>query len=113
MSDAQVHFQPGQLVAWREAENTRMKKYGPGPFTILSVEDIPEDLCCCGGSLNDQAHASGCPHRGSGYGTVRESVGHPQWVTLADREGNPLTTTACGRTYNSRFSGMFFKNLST
>ena len=97
-------FRPGQNVTWGDRDETMRfvaEDEGPGPFKILTVEDIPKDECSCGGSLDDETHQTyaGCPYSDMGYGPGRKSVGHPQLVTLDDGTGKPLST----------FSGAYFK----
>ncbi|MEK7608882.1 MAG: hypothetical protein AAB476_00150, partial [Patescibacteria group bacterium] len=107
-------------VAWDASDDAFMMEYhvasyGPGPFKVLKVENIPEDKCSCGGWLNDETHLmfDGCPYRcfytGSGYGPLRKSVGHPQWVIIDNGTGNPFTYTLLGVELVSRFSGSWFK----
>jgi len=98
-------FRPGQNVIWGDRDETMKfvtKDCGSGPFKVLTVEDISEDECSCGGSLDDEVHQeyAECPYSNMGYGPVRKSVGHPQLVTIDDGSGKPLTTT---------FSGAYFK----
>lgn len=107
-------FRPGQNVAWgdrNETMKTVTKDEGPGPFKILTVEDIPEDKCNCGGSFDDETHMAyaGCPYANMGYRRVRDSVGHPQLVTLDDGTGKPLSTMLSGKERIRTFSGAYFK----
>ena len=110
----QQTFRPGQPVVWGNRDAT-MKAvtecFGQGPFKICTVEDIPANACSCGGSLDDETHLaySGCPYSNMGYRLVRESVGHPQSVTIDDGTGKPLTTMISGKKRVVTFSGLYFK----
>lgn len=99
-------FSPGMSVTWRDDFSGTMrivtKDFAPGPFTVIAVDDIPPDKCSCGGSFSDRMHqeCAGCPYSDRGYGRVRDSVGHPQWVTIDD---------GIGERRARRFSGAYFR----
>ena len=107
-------FKPGQTVTWSDRNETMKvvtKDLGAGPFKVHSVEDIPPEKCNCGGSSEDETHQAyaGCPYANMGYGLVRDSVGHPQLVTIDDGTGKPLTTKFSDKERVQRFSGAYFK----
>ena len=113
---SQELFSPGQTVTWDASDDAFMMRhfttdYGPGPFKVLEVFNIPEDECSCGGSLDDETHQiwNGCPYASSGCGPLRKSVGHPQWVIIDNGTGKPFTYTLLGVDLVSRFSGSWFK----
>jgi hypothetical protein len=105
-------FSVGQIVNWKNPDSydtssmIKFFKFGQGPYTVLSVIDIPEDKCTCGGSFYDEAHEYlGCPYASMGSGRVRDSVGHPQRVSVSDANGNPLKS---GEGDSNTFSGSYF-----
>lgn len=107
-------FRPGQNVTWGDRDETMKavtRNEGPGPFKILTVEDIPEDKCSCGGSLDDDTHQvyNECPYSNTGSRPIRESVGHSQWVTIDDGTGKPLTDKFSDKERIRKFSGAYFK----
>ena len=117
---SQELFSPGQTVAWDASDDAFMMRhraasYGPGPFKIFGVKNIPKDRCSCGGSFNDRTHLmfDGCPYRclytGSRYRSLRKSVGHPQWVIIDNGTGEPIAHTLLGVEIITRFSGAWFK----
>ena len=110
-------FRPGQSVIWGERDETMKwatKDEGPGPFKILTVEEVP-DNCNCGEPMTDEdGWPHMCPYKGiMGYGKpLRESVGHTQLVTIDDGTGKPLTTKFSkfsDKERVRRFNGAYFK----
>lgn len=108
-------FKPEQMIKWRDDLDqadrgvVNAQNLGDGPFQIYAVEDVP-DRCTCGAQMVDEdGHPHACFYdQKKGYGrSLRQTVGHPQWVTLGD--GNkPLTHEVCGKQELLVFSGVFF-----
>lgn len=100
----------------------RVKKYGAGPFEIIKVKNVPTDVCSCGMVLYDHSkyyslellemidgphHTPyGCPY---GYSqTMRESVGHHQWVVIKGKDGIIRSSFSGGP---QEWSGSWFKKV--
>lgn len=95
----------------------KVKKYGAGPFKITKVINVPENVCSCGMALYDHTkyyslellemvgphHAPHCCPKGCSK-TMRESVGHHQWVEIGEII-SPLN--GCPE----RWSGTWFKKV--
>ncbi|MFA6534379.1 MAG: hypothetical protein WCT37_04390 [Patescibacteria group bacterium] len=96
-------FETGNWVTWRpnlsEGDIAIIKEHGPGPFRIVSVENIPVGKCSCGGFSDDANHEAygGCPYAHLGYGPLKKSVGHSQFVNI-ELPGGTI----------DRFSGAWF-----
>ena len=108
-------FTPGQTVTWGDLDEIMrsvVEDAGPGPFIVLTTEDI-SNQCSCGGSLDDETHQMyfGCPYKSSGYGRVSDDTGHPQQVTIADSAGKPITSMLLGKEKPTVFSGLFFRSM--
>ena len=93
-------FRTGQTVGWsgafREIEGRAREEHGNGPFVVVGVEDIDPNDCNCGGRNDDKAHENGCPFAHMRYGTIIESVGHPQFIAVTTPSGKPVGTTWSG-----------------
>lgn len=91
---------PSSVCVLTKDVETALKK---GPLIVTEVVPVPPPQCNCGGDEFDEPHGEKCP-KSSGPGGF---AGHPQWVYVADRDGNILQSrTTPGEP--SRFSGAWF-----
>lgn len=107
MCDKEELFVVGQQVTWRDPSSAitqhAITRYGMGPFVVIGEERVPNNKCACGSKLNDEYHRyGGCPYADRAEArkqTLREIVGHPQWIKV---------TGAGGKRVGNRFSGYYF-----
>lgn len=58
-------------------------KHGNGPFPVVAVEDVPLGLA----KRHDHPHDYGGRYQYSPPRTIRQNVGHNQWVSVETPEG--------------------------
>ena len=97
---------PGKYVVWKEPDDMLVKefvaKFGRGSFKIIHVQNVRENMCAaCGHTLDEKHDLVKCrmwsPHSVSV--PMQKSVGHPQFVRIADVSGKPI---------DGDWSGKFF-----
>ena len=101
-----VYFEVSDLVVLKDppsscilGKNT-VAALAKGPLTVVEAISVPPVQCDCYGI----PHTSTCPESGGEWGWV----GHPQWVILADRNGEILRDLySSGRP--SHYSGAWFE----
>jgi hypothetical protein len=67
------------------------ERYGDGPFTVISIQQVPTK-CSLPGTYCVLGH-----HHEQCDVATSKSVGHPQWVTLRSPSGEVLLSLATGR----------------
>jgi len=109
-------FCVGDRVEWNEkwVEEWIRQEYGNGPFSIIEVIPVPPAECTCGAEEffggDDAVHSFECQLENPSC----DSVGHHQWVKVADPDGKPVGPRASwdtNGTPGSTFSGVYFKKV--
>lgn len=97
-------YEVGQEVDWDENYDTpyfrkvHAEKFGPGPFVLVGVEDVPPLECTCGGLSGEESGFLLSDHDVDCGLVQGNTVGHPQWVFITGPDGEPKC-----------FSGAWFK----
>lgn len=89
-------FRVGDMVTWVDEgfyssmREFNLKEYGPGPFRVVRVNEVPYGICSCGFYPGDDRHLNSHQDEDPPYQTLRESVGHSQWIVVEDENGKVL-----------------------
>lgn len=101
VGDQVVLEQAASACVLTENMQAALKK---GPLTVTEVILVPPPQCnCYADTYGTGPHTSGCPKSAGPWGFI----GHPQWVHVADCDGN-VVQSPISLNEPSRFSGSWF-----